>query len=599
MALATLSIDIEARLARLEEGLDKAARINAKAASDVERRWQAASTSIKAALAPLAAAFSVEALRQFTIGNAQAVDSLNDIADATGSTVESISALQDIARRTGTDIGTVDTALVKLNQALSAAKPDSDQAKALKAIGLSATELKKLDPAEALRQVAVALSGFADDGNKARLVQELFGKSLREVAPLLKDLAQQTQLVGSVTKEQADQAERFVHALGQYETAAARARQAFVVSILPVITDFIERINAATEAHGGFLKALAKQNPLENMPTNPVDGIIKYRAELEKLQATIDKAGSVRQGTPLADKLAIEANTAKARLVDVKEFIAYYERLLKLTGSDDNSGAAPAFTGRSVADITGAKDSKAKKGIAADLDFRRSEIAGTEKVNNDLRLAQYDEFLKDRKARIDAEILQNKQVFQSIDDKAEREDEAARIAANGVKRQIEELSEFAKQAQRNIQDALGETLRKTLKGDFDGILSLWGNMLLEMLVQAEAAKLNEALFGKPGKDGAVGTAGALTDLFKFFGGSFALGSESVPRDMLAFVHQGERIVPAHQNRGPSSGGTTIHQTIDARGNNDRAGVARLAASVKAATLAAVADARIRGNPAFS
>ena len=59
----------------------------------------------------------------------------------------------------------------------------------LKAIGLNAQELRRIDPAEALQRVAVALNRYSDDGNKARIVQELFGKSVRE-APFMKDLAE-------------------------------------------------------------------------------------------------------------------------------------------------------------------------------------------------------------------------------------------------------------------------------------------------------------------------------------------------------------------------------------------------------------------------
>ena len=60
----------------------------------------------------------------------------------------------------------------------------------LKAIGLNAQELRRIDPAEALQRVAVALNRYSDDGNKARIVQELFGKSVREVAPFMKDPAE-------------------------------------------------------------------------------------------------------------------------------------------------------------------------------------------------------------------------------------------------------------------------------------------------------------------------------------------------------------------------------------------------------------------------
>ena len=152
---------------------------------------------------------SVGAFTSMVKGSIDSVDALNDIKDATGASIENISALEDVAARTGTEMGTVTTALVKLNGVLKDADPGSKQEAALKAIGLSAKELKDLDPAEALLKTATALQGFADDGNKARIVQELFGKSLKEVAPLLKDLAEQGKLVATVTTEQAEEAEKF------------------------------------------------------------------------------------------------------------------------------------------------------------------------------------------------------------------------------------------------------------------------------------------------------------------------------------------------------------------------------------------------------
>lgn len=80
-------------------------------------------------------------------------------------------------------LGSLGSSLARFNNVRSEAKPGSPAVQAFKAIGLSVEELRKMDPAEALRVTAVALNGYADDGNKARLVQEWFGKSVREVAP--------------------------------------------------------------------------------------------------------------------------------------------------------------------------------------------------------------------------------------------------------------------------------------------------------------------------------------------------------------------------------------------------------------------------------
>jgi hypothetical protein len=176
-------------------------------------------------------AAGVAYVRQVT----DALDALNDVKDATGASIENISALEGVAMRTSTSLDVVTTSMVKLNEVLNKAKPGSDQALALKAIGLEAEELRKLDPAEALRRVAVALSNYADDGNKARLIQELFGKSVREMAPFLADLAEKTKLVGTVTAEQTAQAEALNKQIAELKANVTDAARSLVSDMLPAL----------------------------------------------------------------------------------------------------------------------------------------------------------------------------------------------------------------------------------------------------------------------------------------------------------------------------------------------------------------------------
>lgn len=139
------------------------------------------------------------------------------------------------------------------------------------------------------------------------------------------------------------------------------------------------------------------------------------------------------------------------------------------------------------------------------------------------------------------------------------------------------MSEFAKQASANIQDSLGDTLKKLLKGDFDDIASAWGDMILDMVAQAAAANLNEALFGNNGTSGLIGNAigslfggGGLSTVgggagMPIYGGDFGFGgihlstggrvsgpgsstSDSIP----AWLSDGEYVVNAQAVRQPGA-----------------------------------------------
>ena len=214
------------------------------------------------------------------------VDALNDLKDATGASIENISALEDVAARTGTQFAAVGTALVKFNAQLKEAKPGSGPAEVLKAIGLEAERLKALDPAEALRQTAVALAGYADDGNKARIVQELFGKSVREVAPFIVDLAAQGKLNATVTTAQADAAEKFNHQINELEKNVKDAARSIVGDMIPALNDFFAALEANKRSDGVF--AGIRKQIEANLAADQLRVVV---GELESLQSVIDKTG--------------------------------------------------------------------------------------------------------------------------------------------------------------------------------------------------------------------------------------------------------------------------------------------------------------------
>lgn len=274
----------------------------------------------KASISGMLAGLSLGSMFAFVKSINDGVDRLNDLKDATGATIENLSALEDVALRTGTSLDTVGTALVRFNSVLSDDKPGSTQAEALKAIGLSAEELRRLDPAEALRRTAVALSEYADDGNKARLVQELFGKSVKDVAPFLNDLAEKTALVGKLTGEQAAEAEKFNKQLAEISKNSLDLARDLSGPMVKALNDVIAKFKEGREAGNSFL-AIGAQNYKDNVSA-VYSGYWDRVRSVYGMQPPVAAASVPTSGVPAAPaspvipKRALEFDPAAAKAAE-------------------------------------------------------------------------------------------------------------------------------------------------------------------------------------------------------------------------------------------------------------------------------------------
>lgn len=276
MAAGSIVVDLLARTSSFDTDIQrstKAAEKRLKEMKETAAQWGAAVSAAFTGAALAGVAMSKQVI--------DGLDALNDVADATGSTVEKISALENVAARTGTSMDTVSTALVKFNQQLGQADGKDDFSRSMKQIGLDVEALKKMDPADALQKTAVALSKYADDGEKARLVQVAFGKSVKESAPFLKDLAENGELVATVTTEQAKQAEAFNQQLAGMKKNATDLGRSIVGDLLPPLNAFL---NAMKESGGlvGFLTTGGGQT------ANPGAAINDINSKLEKMKKLRD-----------------------------------------------------------------------------------------------------------------------------------------------------------------------------------------------------------------------------------------------------------------------------------------------------------------------
>lgn len=512
--------------------------------------------AFKTNVAGLLAGISVGALATFTKNIINSVDALNDVADATGSTVENISALEDVARRTGTNMDVVSSALVKFNATLKDADPSKGPGAVLKALNLDIEALKRQDPAEALRQVAVALSGYADDGNKARAVQELFGKSVKDAAPFLKDLAENGQLNAKVTTAQAAEAEKFNKELFKLQTNANDAARAIVGSLVPAINRIFDDV-----------RTLGDKATLAGLASS-VTGLKRDLDILKEKRGNpfFDQAAIEKQISDLTVKFnAAQKNFRAAVGPSPRDVLRAMDRnvpwkKLKLpddkSGDDGGSGGGSATPKDPYADAKRYLDS-----LQGQLQSAKA-LTATEKLLDDIRRGAIGKFtpelekqLRATAAQVDAtkaladaekERAQNQK---GLDDlvadigrrdkerldamlgasdsgrlEKQRDDmlflaeayEQGRLGAVGSEEAMRKFSESAQaylgtggavpeamdamaqsaiQAAERIQGALGDELANILSGEFDNIGDSFAKLIQRMVAEAAAAKIMDGLFG--------------------------------------------------------------------------------------------------------
>lgn len=502
-------------------------------------------------------------------------DKMNDLSQSVGVSVKDLGTWTLAASQSGTNIEAVARGIKGLSTSII------ENGDALRKAGITAT-----DANGALIQLADLFSALPDGVEKTALAVKLFGKAGLEMIPLLnqgssglQEAAEKSRKYGERMALLAPLADKFNDQLAEIELQSKETGVAITTSLMPGligVATWLNDLKAGGDRAAKSLEFLSDRSPL-------FSGLVKLHE--------LFNGGEGRSQGYSGEKnaLGLPISAAEKSLKDLRAFDAATEaymteraakaRALGILGKGDKGSKDREKAPRTYYEGLTATE------IMRQLHAEDDAVAALRKKYTDLAdpLQKYREELNEINQARAAGILTADVAIEAefaVSEAMQKTFESM----NQFSEQMKESNEFVREAARNIQDALGDGLYDLLQGNFDSIGKGFKSMLDRMVANAIAADLGKYLIGDIAKTGEVG--GLFGDLLASLP-KFATGTPYVPQTGLAIVHQGERIIPAEQNRAGFGGNIIIH--VNGVGNAQD--VRRAAGQGAREALAALAGAR--------
>jgi hypothetical protein len=618
-SLGALGIDLFANTATFESDMGRAARI---AERDMQKISQIAATAGRAAVTGLMAAGA--AVVYFTQQTISARAALDDMADVTGDSVKFLDGLQRAAHIAGVEMTQLQGIITQTAKGLDSKKG----ATAIGAIGLDLEHLKSLKPAEAMLEIAKALDQYEDGQRKINFATAIWGKEGAKNLALMKDLAEAGIEQGRVTAEQAAAAERAEKEWRKLQLAIKDAGDSIATGVIPSIARLLEQMNEGRKIFGNFWQPfldLGGKNPFKDAGTN----VAELRKELEDLQRLREKE-SGRSNIGAVGALDRDIADLQKRL----EFHKLIERQQALTRTGPEFLDARDLMARQKPALPGLPDDAGTDKFFTDphvlrvLDMRVAAIRELERIQREAAVSAA-ELAKATQLLNDTLNEPHVQAAQAAVEAAEKLAYTWNEAGERIQIPIAELDKLKERGSEmdDVARRLGMTFSsafedavvggKNLSDVLKGLAEDVGRLMMRMMVTEPLAKEGSSFFSQVFKGwassgfgfgslgggsaaAAGGAAAGSAEALALMAGIAALdsGTDYVPRDGLAYLHKGEAIVPASQNRGEAG---IVIQHLDMRGAPVETVarleqlVARLNGSIESRAINAVAQEALSGG----
>jgi hypothetical protein len=252
--------DLERKQKRWQNAMQASARVG-KSFGNMRRELGALARKTAVAGAAVGAAIFGIADSTATLG-----DDVAKTADKLGVGIEALQELRYAGERSGVAVETLDKGLEGFSRRLGeAAKGGGSAAKVLKDLGLSAKDLAKLKPEEALGLIADKIQGMDSASEQAAVSMALFGRSgidminmLRGGSEGLTKLREDARATGYVLSEKAARdAEVFKDTLLDTQLAVAGLKNTIGAALMPVVTRVMGNLGDALIKNRGLVVAFA------------------------------------------------------------------------------------------------------------------------------------------------------------------------------------------------------------------------------------------------------------------------------------------------------------------------------------------------------
>lgn len=421
-------------------------------------------------------------------------DEIEKATAKTGIGAEAISELAFAAKQSDIDLAGLTTALKRMQVNLSEIASSGKANDTLTALGLTIEELKRLQPEDQFELLADRIAALKDPADRTRAAVDLFGKAGADLLPLFEDgaagiraLREEAQRLGAtLTGEQAKAlaaADDSIKRLKQSWSGLARTLTAEVAPALTRVFDILSNANQSDVAAARLSEIDALLKSRGSVPGRFFPDDAALRAERDRLQIVLDREKAEKRIAAISRG---GGSGVLARETDVPGFKA--EEEAKKAAKRARAAFDPAPFLQEIA-VTVQKIT-----VGATEQLYRDMDAATQ-TSLERQLAEWEQFTANVQALVDAGRITQEEALKRNAEKTDEFLQEIEITAERmtvpVQEAIEETSEFARQAARNMQDAFAEFLFDPFEDGLDGMLENFSNTLRRMAAEIVAAQLAE------------------------------------------------------------------------------------------------------------